>query len=106
MNSVIISLVLRILASQNRFKSLYNKHDSFRVFFPEKSLSEVFGRIKFHKKESRNIFKLSRLRCQFCSAVLVIDTFTTNWLFFFFFLIPTKKFTKKEARTVIQNPKI
>ena len=56
---------------------MYIKYDWIRPFF-EISLSEVFGRIKLHKKSRNIIFfylrKLSRLRGQFCSTALVIDT--------------------------------
>ena len=43
------------------------------------SLSEVFGRTKLHKKDASNIFfiylrKLSRLRGQFSSTELIIDS--------------------------------
>ena len=50
----------------------------FLPSFLEKSLSQVFGRIKLYKKGSRNIFfylrKLSRLRGKFFSTALVTDT--------------------------------
>ena len=50
------------------------------LFSLEKSLSEVFGRIKLEKKRCIYIFSfylrnLSRLRGQFCSTALVIDTY-------------------------------
>ena len=60
---------------------MYIKHHRFSSFFSFfKSLSQVFGRMKLYKKGSRNIIlfysrKLSRLRGQFCSIALVIDTF-------------------------------
>ena len=49
------------------------------LFF-EKSLSEVIGRTKLHTQIPRNMFvfylkNLCRLRGQFCSTELVIDTF-------------------------------
>ena len=50
------------------------------LFF-KKILYQLFGRIKLHKKGSRNIYiylfylrKLSRLRGQFSSTALLIDT--------------------------------
>ena len=49
------------------------------------SLSEVMGLIKLHKKKILEIYffvfylrKLSRLRGQCCSTVLVIDTLMSN----------------------------
>ena len=56
-------------------------------FFLEKSLLEVFGRMKYHKKkEPRNVYifllkKVISLRGQFCSTALVIDTFLCQILF-------------------------
>ena len=53
------------------------------LFFLEKSLSEVLGRIKFNKKDLEiYIFylrKLSQLGGQFCSTALVIDTFYVKY---------------------------
>ena len=60
-----------------------NKLDWFWSFFLEKSLSQVLGHIKLHKKGSRNIIfsfylrKLSRFRGKFL-AIFGIKVSTTN----------------------------
>ena len=59
---------------------VYSKHDWFKKFCLDKSLSEVFGRTKLHKKGSRNIYffylrNLSRLSGQIYSTGLVQSNF-------------------------------
>ena len=53
----------------------------YLVFF-RKIFFQVFGPIKLHKNRSKNFFllkKVIRLRGQFCSTELVIDTFYVKY---------------------------
>ena len=77
------------------------------IFF-EKSIS--YGRIKFHKKTVKyNFFvylrKFSRLRVQFCSTALVIDTFLIDLLIEISFL-SKKKYISRSFFTQFLRPKL
>ena len=72
-NSIIFIKLGKAKSCDKSVVYTYNKQGQFFFFF-HKTLSEVFGRIKLHKKGSRNIYMYRHFLCP------IIQFYTTKKL--------------------------